>query len=82
MRKVLLICSLLLTAGLAFGTQERSHSKSVTTKHSNAHAGKPAASKNRDTGKHRAEDTGKGKKKGLKKLAFWQHNKKHQKGKS
>src|SRR5262249_20332873 len=42
-------------------------STTAGTAHSNAPAGTPAASKDRDNGTARADDVGKGKKKGLKK---------------
>ena len=80
MRKVLVICSLLLTAVLAFGAQGRGHGKAAATTgtaHSNAPTGTPAASADRDKGTNRAEDVGKGKKNGLKK-----HHSKHKQGKS
>ena len=71
LRKGLAICTFLLLAPLAFGAQ---HGRSVTTEstHSNAPAKASAGSSDRDKGKDRAADVGKGKKKGLKKLAFWQ----------
>ena len=67
MKKAPLICSLLLLSPLAFGEQ---HGRSATT--ANTHTNATAASSDRDKGKERAADVGKGKKKGLKKLAFWQ----------
>jgi hypothetical protein len=72
MRKELAICSLLLLAPLAFGAQ---HGRSATTgsAHNDAPASAHTASSDRDKGKDRAEDVGKGKKKGLKKL-FSKHN--------
>jgi len=64
MRKSFAICSLLLLAPLAFGAQ---HGRATTTgsAHSNAPARATSASSDRDTGKGRAADVGKGKKKGL-----------------
>jgi hypothetical protein len=65
MKKVLLISSVLLLSPLAFGAE---HGRTAANKHTNS----AAASTDRDKGKDRAADSGKGKKKGLKKLAFWQ----------
>jgi len=68
MKKASAICTLGLLAPLAFGGQ---HGRAATT--GSTHSNAPAkASADRDKGKDRAADTGKGKKKGLKKLAFWQ----------
>ncbi len=69
MRKGLLLC-FLSTALLALGPQVRGHGRPAATPgsgHSNAPLGTPAASSDRDKGTDRAEDVGKGKKKGLKK---------------
>jgi hypothetical protein len=71
-RKGLVISSFLLLAALSFGAQGHGRGKVVVnpgTRHSNAPSGKPAASSDRDQGKNRAEDVGKGKKKGLNKHA-------------
>ena len=67
MRKSLAICSLLLVAPLAFGAQN-SHAATTGSAHSNAPAAAHSASSDRDKGKARAADVGKGKKKGLKRL--------------
>ncbi len=64
MRKSHAICSLLLLAPLAFGAQ-RGRSATTGSAHSNAPARATAASSDRDKGKDRAQDVGKGKKKGL-----------------
>ena len=61
MRKGLAICSLLLLAPLAFGAQHGKPAVNPGSAHNNA----PAASSDRDKGKDRAADVGKGKKKGL-----------------
>jgi hypothetical protein len=73
MRKPLAVAIFLLLAPLAFGAQ---HGRATTTgsAHSNAPARSTSASSDRDKGKDRAADVGKGKKKGLKKLAFWHKN--------
>jgi hypothetical protein len=78
-RKGLVISSFLLLAALSFGAQGHGRGKVAVnpgTRHSNAPSGKPAASSDRDKGKNRAEDVGKGKKKGLNKhdtlLGGWQ----------
>jgi len=73
MRKSLALCSFLLLAPLAFGGQ---HGRAAST-HSNAPARAHAASTDRDKGKDRAADVGKGKKKGLTK-----HSSKKNHGKS
>jgi hypothetical protein len=55
---------------LAAQGQSKGHARPATTPgsvHSNAPAGTPAASADRDKGTERAEDVGKGKKKGLNK---------------
>ena len=71
------IAALMVTGGLAQGRGAA---------HSNAPAGTPAASRDRDHGKQRAQDVGRGKKKGLKKqkhhksfkerFGFKKHNRK------
>ena len=66
MRKDLSICTILLLASLSVTAQGHGPSHSVPgVAHSNAPHGTPAASTDRDTGKARAEDVGKGKKEGL-----------------
>ena len=75
MGKSLVICSLLVLAPLAFGA-ERGHTATNGSAHSNAPAAAHSAASDRDKGKARAADVGKGKKKGLKRL-FSRHN--HQK---
>ena len=72
MRKSLAICSLALVAPLAFGAQN-SHAATTGSAHSNAPAAAHSVSSDRDKGKARAADVGKGKKKGLKRL-FSKHN--------
>jgi hypothetical protein len=64
MKKSLAICTVLLLTPLAFGAQ---HGRATTTgsTRSNAPARATAASSDRDEGKDRAADVGKGKKKGL-----------------
>jgi hypothetical protein len=72
MGKRLLIISLLLLAPLAFGAPKPSRSKPATSHrstHRNSPAGKRAASSHK--GNAHAKHVGKGKKQGLKKLAFW-----------
>jgi hypothetical protein len=76
MGKRLLIFSLFLLAPLAFGAPKHGHGKTATT-HRNTH-GKSPAGKHTATshkGKDHAKHVGKGKKKGLKKLAFWHKEK-------
>ena len=63
MGKRLLVSSLLLLAPLAFGAEKSAHAKPAATHH--------AASSDRQKGKGHAKHVAKGKKKGLKKLAFW-----------
>jgi hypothetical protein len=63
-----MIVSFLLTAALAFGAQGHG-SRQVATTPGNVHSNAAAHSSDRDKGKARAEDVGKGKKKGLKKHA-------------
>ena len=75
MRKLLAICSLLVLAPLAFGAQH-GHAATTGSAHSNAPAAAHSASSDRDKGKDRAADVGKGKKKGPKRL-FSKH--KHEK---
>ena len=67
MRKGLVISSFLLLADLSLGAQGhgRGGAAAPGSKHSNAPVGTPAASSDRDKGRDRAEDVGKGKKKGL-----------------
>jgi len=63
---IILLTFALLSAATA-GAQGKSQSATPGAAHSNAPAGTPAASKDRDKGTARAEDVGKGKKNGLKK---------------
>jgi len=56
-----------LLAPLAFGA-ERGHTATKGSAHSNAPAAAHSAASDRDKGKARAADVGKGKKKGLKRL--------------
>jgi len=61
MKKAFVICSLLLLAPLAFSAQ---HGRAAST--GSTHSNAPArAATDRDKGKDRAADVGKGKKKGL-----------------
>jgi len=72
MGKRFLVFSLLLLAPLAFGAEKRDNTKPAATHHSaqkKTPAGKRAVSS--DRGKDHARHVAKGKKKGLKKLAFW-----------
>ena len=66
MRKGFSFCAILILASLSLAAQgHRPPSGSVPgSGHSNAPSG-PAAAADRDTGKERAEDVGKGKKEGL-----------------
>ena len=69
MKRMIILLSFTLLSAMSVGAQgktEHEHSTPITT-HSNAPAGAHAASKDRDKGKDRADDVGKGKKKGLKK---------------
>lgn len=81
MKKALATCTvLLLMAALAFGAEDRNHKKPASA-HSKAPAHKVVAKTPARKGKGRTQTASKGKKNGLKKLAFWQH-KKQQKGRS
>lgn len=73
MKKMLMIGVLALVTSLSLQAQGKSGKGS---QHSNAPANTPAASADRDKGTERAEDVGKGKKKGLKKA---KHSNKAQK---
>jgi hypothetical protein len=67
MKRMIILFSFALVAATNAGAQGKSPSTTPGAAHSNAPAGTPAASKDRDKGTARAEDVGKGKKKGLKK---------------
>ena len=67
MKRVILILSFALTTSLAAGAQGKGPATPPGAARSNAPAGTPAASKDRDKGTARAEDVGEGKKKGLSK---------------
>jgi len=77
------IAVLMVTGAVAQGHGRGQAANSPGAAHSNAPAGTPAASRDRDHGKQRAQDVGRGKKKGLKKhhksfkerLGFKKHNK-------
>jgi len=78
------IAALMVTGAMAQGRGRGQAAGSVPgAVHSNAKAGTPAASRDRDHGKQRAQDVGRGEKKGLKKhhksfkerLGFKKHNK-------
>ena len=67
MKRTILVLSFALVSALSAGAQGKSQSTTAGANHSNAPAGTPAASTDRDKGTARAEDVGKGKKKGLNK---------------
>jgi len=64
---MIIVLSFALLSALSAGAQGKTQSTTAGTAHSNAPAGTLAASKDRDKGTARAEDVGKGKKRGLKK---------------
>lgn len=67
MRHMFLLTAFTLFVACQLGAQGKGHDKGPTpgSAHSNAPAGTPAASRDRDKGLDRAEDVGKGKKRGL-----------------
>jgi hypothetical protein len=66
MRKGLTVCSIVFLGSLCLAAQGHNPGNSgAANTHSNAPAGTPAASSDRDTGTARASDVGKGKHKGL-----------------
>ena len=73
MRRMLIVATTALISALALSAQKGSHPTGSAPQatpgslHSNAPAGASAASADRDKGQARAEDVGKGEKKGLKK---------------
>ena len=79
------IAALMVTGAMAQGHGRSQAAGSPGAAHRNAPAGTPAASRDRDHGKQRAQDVGRGKKKGLTKqkhhksfkerLGFKKHNK-------
>ena len=67
MKRMIIVLSFAVLAALSADAQGKTQSTTAGTAHSNAPAGTLAASKDRDKGTARAEEVGKGKKKGLKK---------------
>jgi hypothetical protein len=67
MKRMIILLSFALISATGAPAQGKSPSTTPGAAHSNAPSGTPAASKDRDKGTARAEDVGKGKKKGLKK---------------
>src|SRR5215470_5421812 len=65
MKRIIFVLSFALATALTVGAQGKSQATPPGATHSNAPTGTPAASKDRDKGTDRAEDVGKGKKKGL-----------------
>lgn len=67
MKRMIFVLGFALVSALTASAQVKSQSTPPAAVHSNAPAGTPAASQDRDKGTARADDAGKGKKKGLKK---------------
>jgi len=67
MKRMIFVLSFALLSALTAGAQVKTQNTTPGVAHSNAPAGTPAASKDRDKGTARADDVGKGKKKGVKK---------------
>jgi hypothetical protein len=67
MKRMIFLLSFALLSAMPASAQGKSPSTTAGTAHSNAPTGTHAASKDRDKGTARADDVGKGKKKGLKK---------------
>jgi hypothetical protein len=67
MKRTIILLSFALLSAMTASAQGKTQSTTSGAVHSNAPAGTPAASKDRDQGTARADDIGKGKKKGLKK---------------
>jgi hypothetical protein len=65
MKRTIFVLSFALATALTAGAQGKSPATPPGAAHSNAPAGTPAASQDRDKGTARAEDVGKGKKKGV-----------------
>jgi hypothetical protein len=65
MKRTILVLSFALVSALSASAQGKGQTTTPGAAHSNAPAGTPAASKDRDKGTARAEDIGKGKKNGL-----------------
>ena len=65
MKRIIFVLSFALAAALTVSAQGKSQATPPGAAHSNAPTGKPAASQDRDHGTARAEDVGKGKKKGV-----------------
>ena len=67
MKRMIFVLSFALLSAMTAGAQGKTQTTAPGAAHSNAPAGTPAASKDRDKGTARAADVGKKKKKGLKK---------------
>jgi len=67
MKRIILLVSFALLSALSAGAQGKTQSTTPGAAHSNAPAGTPGASTDRDKGTARASDVGKAKKKGEKK---------------
>jgi len=67
MKRTIFVLSFALLSAMSAGAQGKTQTTVPGAAHSNAPAGTPAASKDRDKGTARAADVGKKKKKGLKK---------------
>jgi len=67
MKRIILVLSFALVSALSASAQGKAQTTTPGAVHSNAPAGTPAASSDRDKGTARAEDVGKGKKKGVSK---------------
>jgi len=73
MKRTIILLSFALLSVITASAQGKPQT-SAGSAHSNAPAGTPAASKDRDKGTARAEDVGKGKKKGLRKYKRHKHH--------
>jgi hypothetical protein len=67
MKRIIFVLGFAMVSALSAGAQGKAQSTTPGAAHSNAPADTPAASKDRDKGTARAEDVGKGKKKGVSK---------------
>ena len=67
MKRIIFVVSFALVSALGASAQGKGQTTTPGAVHSNAPASTPAASKDRDKGTARAEDVGKGKKKGVSK---------------
>jgi hypothetical protein len=65
MKRIIFVISFALVTALGASAQGKSQATPPGAAHSNAPSGTPAASQDRDKGTARAEDVGKGKKKGV-----------------